>query len=69
MPEKKFFSVGRDSKRKDGLAKVTGTEMFTADVSLPGMLHARVLRSPHPHARIVSVDASEAEAMGAVCLT
>jgi len=69
MPGDKFFSVGRDVLRKDGFAKVTGAEIFTSDVALPGMLYARVLRSPHPHARIVSVDTTGAEAMGAVCLT
>ncbi len=69
MSEKKFFSVGRDTQKKDGFGKVTGAEIFSCDVILPGMLFARVLRSPHPHARIISVDTSEAEAMGAVCLT
>ncbi|SDP42011.1 xanthine dehydrogenase family protein molybdopterin-binding subunit [Desulforhopalus singaporensis] len=69
MSEKKFFSVGRDTQKKDGYAKATGAEIFSSDVILPGMLYGRVLRSPHPHARIVSVDTSGAEAMGAVCIT
>ena len=51
-------SVGGDSKGKvDGLAKVTGAARYTADLRLPRMVHAKVLRSPHPHARIVSIDA------------
>lgn len=42
---------------------------YPSDVIIPGMLHGVVLRSPYPHAEIVSIDTSEAEAMGAVCLT
>ncbi len=62
-------SVGDASWRKDGLAKVTGSEKYAPDVSVDRMWHGRVLRSPHAHARIVSVDTSAAEALGAVCLT
>ena len=57
------------TRRKDGLAKVTGTETYASDMELPYMLHARVLRSPYPHARVVSIDTSEAERMGAICIT
>lgn len=52
--------------RADAAAKVTGTARYTADVQLPGMLHAKVLRSPHAHARVVSVDASRARALPGV---
>jgi CO/xanthine dehydrogenase Mo-binding subunit len=52
--------------RVDAPAKVTGTARYTADVRLPGMLHAKVLRSPHAHARLVSVDASRARALPGV---
>ncbi len=69
MEKKKFSAIGRITRRKDGYAKVTGREIYSSDVSLPNMLHARVLRSPYPHARILSVDISAAEALGAVCLT
>ena len=69
MEKKSYFSVGRVARRKDGIAKVTGREIYSSDVTLPNMLHARVLRSPHPHARIVSVDTSEAERMGALCIS
>ncbi|MBK8441865.1 MAG: molybdopterin-dependent oxidoreductase [Rhodobacter sp.] len=62
-------SVGDSSWRKDGIAKVTGAEKYAPDVSVDRMWFGRVLRSPHAHARIVSVDTSAAEAMGAVCLT
>ncbi len=52
--------VGTAVPRLDGVAKVTGAARYTYDVSLPGMLHGRILRSPHPHGRIVSIDASRA---------
>jgi xanthine dehydrogenase molybdenum-binding subunit len=64
-----FATIGEITRRKDGLAKVTGKELYPSDMNLPYMLHARVLRSPHPHARIVSIDTSAAEKMGAVCIT
>ena len=47
----------------DGPDKVTGAARYTFDLSLPGMLHAKVLRSPHPHARISSIDARPAESL------
>ena len=50
----------------DGPDKVTGAARYTFDVTLPGMVHAKVLRSPHPHARIVAIDASRAEALPGV---
>ncbi len=52
--------------RIDAPAKVTGTARYTADVRLPGMLHAKVLRSRHAHARLISVDASRARAVPGV---
>src|SRR5262245_13071146 len=52
--------------RPDSLDKVTGVAQFVSDVALPGMLHARLLRSPYPHARIRGVDASAALAMPGV---
>ncbi|MEE2996156.1 MAG: xanthine dehydrogenase family protein molybdopterin-binding subunit, partial [Pseudomonadota bacterium] len=58
--------VGADLPRTDAVPKTTGTAVFTVDVSFPGMLHAKVLRSPHAHARVVSVDASAARAMPGV---
>lgn len=53
--------IGKRVPRLDGRAKVTGAAQYTADVRLPGMLHARVVRSPHPHAKILSIDTSAAE--------
>ncbi len=50
-----------DERRLDGAAKVRGEPVYTADLTQPGMLYARVLRSPHAHARILGIDTSEAE--------
>ena len=52
--------VGTRTIRPDGMDKVTGRARFGADFSLPGQLIGRVLRSPHPHARIVHLDVSAA---------
>src|SRR2546428_13772137 len=45
--------VGKPTKRIEGLEKVTGAARYTEDLYLPGMLHARLVLSPHPHARVV----------------
>lgn len=58
--------IGTNVPRADGLEKVTGHARFAADFVLPGMLIGKVLRSPHPHARIVGIDASEAKAIPGV---
>src|SRR6266571_2444620 len=58
--------VGTRTIRPDGVDKVTGRARFGADYNLPGQLIGRVLRSPHPHARIVSIDTSKAEALPGV---
>src|SRR6202795_4883333 len=58
--------VGTRTIRPDGLDKVTGRARFGADFNLAGQLIGRVLRSPHPHARIVSIDTSKAEALPGV---
>jgi len=58
--------VGHDAPRIDAAERVSGKAKYTADVTLPGMLYARVLRSPHPHARIRRIDASKARAMPGV---
>ena len=58
--------VGTRPIRPDGLEKVTGKARFGADLALPGMLHGKVVRSPHAHAEIVSIDTSAAEAMPGV---
>ncbi|MFB7403451.1 molybdopterin-dependent oxidoreductase [Streptomyces rubiginosohelvolus] len=53
-------AVGRNPGAPAGPLVVTGTARYTFDVDVPGLLHMKLLRSPHPHARIVSMDASAA---------
>src|SRR5499426_1649554 len=61
-----YHVVGTRPIRHDGLDKVTGRAKFGADINLPGMLHGKVLRSPHAHARIQAIDTSKAEALPGV---
>jgi CO/xanthine dehydrogenase Mo-binding subunit len=58
--------IGQRIPRKDGPAKVTGRAIYTGDIHLPGMLVGRILRSPHPHARILNIDTSRAERLKGV---
>ena len=62
----KYNVIGTRPIRHDGVDKVTGAAQYGADLNLPGMLAGRVLRSPHAHARIVSIDTSKAEALDGV---
>ena len=55
-----FTTVGTPVKRGEGPDKVSGQTLYTADFNLPGLLWGKVLRSPLPHARIVSIDTSRA---------
>ena len=59
-------TIGNETARVDAVERVTGQAKYTRDWKLPGMLYAKVLRSPHPHARIVSVDITEAAALPGV---
>src|SRR5512139_2997100 len=54
--------IGTNPARHDGVDKVTGRALYGADIRLPRMLYGAVLRSPHAHARILSVDTRRAEA-------
>ncbi len=58
--------VGRSAPRSDAPSKIRGAAEFTGDLSVPGMLHGKVLRSPVAHARILRIDASGAEALPGV---
>jgi putative selenate reductase molybdopterin-binding subunit len=58
--------LGHGTQRVDAVERVTGKATYTSDVALPGMLFGRVLRSPHPHARITSIDVSKARALPGV---
>ncbi|HKT81858.1 MAG TPA: 2Fe-2S iron-sulfur cluster-binding protein, partial [Vicinamibacterales bacterium] len=59
-------TVGHETPRIDAIERVSGKATYTRDVQLPGMLYASVLRSPHPHARIRSIDVSKAKALPGV---
>ena len=63
---KRFKWVGTRPIRPDGVPKVTGRALYGADLKLPGMLYGKVLRSPHAHARIISIDTSAAEKLPGV---
>src|SRR5262249_28901504 len=54
--------VGTRVPRVDGPDKVSGRARYTFDLKLPGMLHAAVLRCPHPHARLKRIDTTQAQA-------
>ncbi len=64
-----FKVLGRDTPRQDGVAKVTGREKYASDLSLPNMLHARVMKSPHAHARVKRIDVSSISDPTVVTLT
>ena len=59
--ENKFTAIGKRPIRHDGYDKVTGKALYSADTNLPGLLYSNVLRSPHAHAKIISIDTSKAE--------
>lgn len=61
-----FKQFGKRLRKVDGGDKVTGAAIFGADFTAKGSLHAKIVRSPHSHARIVSIDTSAAEALPGV---
>lgn len=67
--ERNFKVVGKGVPVKDAEEKVTGTLKYGVDIAVQNMVHGKILRSPHPHARIRRIDASKAEALpGVVCV-
>jgi len=56
-----FSIIGKPTPNVDGPAKVTGEAAYTIDMTLPNMLYGKLLRSPYPHAKILSIDTSKAE--------
>lgn len=66
QPNASLQQVGKATPRVDGIEKVSGRARYTSDIVRPGMLHGKVLRSPHPHARIHRIDVSEALKMPGV---
>ena len=61
-----FKVIGKSVARPDAYDKVTGGRNYPVNFTLPGMLHAMLLRSPYPHAKIVSIDTAEAERLPGV---
>ena len=61
-----YTTIGKPITRLEGTHKVTGQSAYAADIQLPDMLHCKVLRSPHAHARIKRIDASKALALDGV---
>jgi CO/xanthine dehydrogenase Mo-binding subunit/aerobic-type carbon monoxide dehydrogenase small subunit (CoxS/CutS family) len=61
-----YAVIGTRPPRYDGSDKVTGRALFGPDISLPGLLHGKVLRSPHAHARIRAIDTCRAKALPGV---
>ncbi len=61
-----FSVLGKSVVRKDAVEKVKGTARYVSDIQLPGMLHAKFLRSPYAHARIKNIDTSKAEKLPGV---
>ena len=59
-PNAELAVIGKSIPRQNGRAKVTGATRFTTDISLPGMLHGRILRSPYPNAQVQSIEYSAA---------
>jgi 4-hydroxybenzoyl-CoA reductase alpha subunit len=64
--DEEFHVIGKRLRKIDGWGKVTGAAVYADDITLPGMLHGRILRSPHPHARIRSIDTDAAAAVPGV---
>ena len=64
--KQEFAVIGKRQERLDGFEKISGRSVFTDDVKLPGMLHGKILRSPHARARILSIDTSRAAALPGV---
>ena len=65
-PGDEFLVLGRRGRKADSIRKAVGTEIYADDIALPRMAHGRIKRSTRPHARIVSIDTSKAEALDGV---
>jgi CO/xanthine dehydrogenase Mo-binding subunit len=64
--EREFTIIGKEIDRVEGYDKASGEAQYAGDVKMEGMLYAKILRSPHAHARITRLDTSEAEALSGV---
>jgi 4-hydroxybenzoyl-CoA reductase alpha subunit len=61
-----YVNIGKRLPRVDAVVKATGEAKYAGDLSLPGMLHGKMLRSPYPHARIRHIDTSQAKRLSGV---
>lgn len=66
LAKQKNYVLNTHVHNIDGIQKVTGRATYTFDVKMPGMLYGKILRSPHPHAKIINIDASKALALPGV---
>ena len=66
MSKDRFTIIGQPLPKIDAWAKVTGETRYADDLVMPRMAYAKLLRSPHPHARIVSIDTARARALPGV---
>ena len=66
MKNQNYSVIGKRLPRIDGRSKATGEATYTIDINFPLMLHGKILRSPHPHARILHMDTSRAERLPGV---
>ena len=66
MSSERYMHIGKATIRKDAVDIVTGAVKYIDDITMPGMLHGKVLRSPHAHANIKNIDTSRAAAVKGV---
>ena len=64
--KKDYVNIGKRLPRIDGVVKATGEAKFAGDLSLPGMLHGKIVRSPYPHARVLRINADKAKRLSGV---
>ena len=63
---KEFKVIGKKVERVDAFERLIGEAKYASDIYLPGMLYVKILRSPHPHAKVVKIDAARAQALPGV---
>jgi CO/xanthine dehydrogenase Mo-binding subunit len=64
--DKEYKMIGKRHPKVDGSERVSGRAMYASDIYLPGMLYAKILRSPHPHAKVTNIDTEKAKALPGV---
>ena len=66
MSDNEQRQIGKAHRKVDAMERMRGITRYTDDIKLPGLLHCKILRSPHPHAKILRIDTSRAEALEGV---